>query len=449
MISILLNVIILLIFICFLFKMIKELKGYCCILILHMFFTIWLLMSVAYIETGIYNRNLDMITSFNFSTLRLWIYEFTFFLTILIWAKKTNIRSYDKKIKKIKASKNSVNISNTIVLIINCLFIFNAIISGNVLTDSNITRFNFYESYSQMGFVRPLFYLINPLSCLMGLNFIYSSNKKAKYLSIINLFLSLLYAFLTGNEFGVLLYIVFYFFLPIAIYLVNSIEDKRQWTKLFFAKYKKFILFSMVAFLFVILIKINSFNKVNVFSEITTSPLGAFLYRAFGLQGDTWWGTDRLVMAGYNDIGQIRNELIAFFNDSMKYNAGIQYLMKLILPQNSLNRYIWGGAELMSGYPAINIVMYGYIGTFFMVIIDATLFFLLTSYAYKKILKKQYLRVFFSIVLLDQTMKVIGIGGIWYLGNTIPIISISMICIIEFTNLTIGSKIIKYRNLEE
>lgn len=447
MISTLFNLVIVSIFLYFLYKVVSYNKGYSIVLLLHMFFSIWMILSVVYIETGIYNRNLNTITYFNFSTFRLLVFEFIFFGTIFIWAKLTKIKDYNSKLINLKVNRNILYFSNRIIFLINLLFIFNAIISGNVLTNSNITRFNFYEVYSKIGFIRPLSYLINPLSCILGLNFIYSKTIKTKCLSMINVCLTLIYAFLTGNEFGVLFYILFYFCLPIVIYLVNSTKNKKQWIKEFLINYKKIILFIALLVSFVILVKINSFNHVNVFSEITTSPFSAFIYRALGLQGDTWWATDNLVINGYNDIGQLGNELMAIFNDSMKSEVGIQYLMKLILPQESLNRYIWGGSELMSGYPAINIAMYGYLGNVFITILDASLFFLLTSYTYKNILKKRYLRVFLSITILDQAMKVVGISGIWYLGNIIPTISMISIIFIEFINVTIGNKIIKYKKI--
>lgn len=415
-----------------------NVKGYFIILMLQVFFSIWLVASVGYIESGVYNRDLEIVTTFNFSTLRLVIYEFIFFITIWCWAKITKINVYNYRISNIIVNKKVQYFSNTIVFLINILFTLNLILSGSILTNSDISRFNFYTTYSKIGFIRPLFYLVNPLSAVMGLNFIFSRNKKIKILSLVNVIIMLIYARLTGNEFGVLLYIVFYFFLATIINTVNSIEAKRNWVKIFIKRYKKYILYAICLFGLVILVKINSFKHVNVFSQITESPIGAFLYRALGLQGDTWWATDKLTINGYKDTMQISNEFKAIFDETMKGQVGIQYLMKLILPQTSLNRYIWGGAELMSGYPALNIAMYGYIPTALITIIEASLFFELTSYVYKKVIKKQYFRVFLSVALLEQVMKVFGIGGIWYIGNLIPIMSIILILVIEYVYITMG-----------
>lgn len=420
--------------------MFRDVKGYFTILMLQVFFSIWLVASVGYIESGVYNRDLEIVTTFNFSTLRLVIYEFIFFITIWCWARITKINVYNFRIPNIIVNKKVQYFSNIIVFLINILFILNLIVSGNVLTNSNISRFNFYTIYSKIGFIRILFYLVNPLSTVMGLNFIFGRNKKIKVLSVINIIIMLIYARLTGNEFGVLLYIVFYFFLPTIINTLNSIENKRNWVRIFVKKYKKYIGYAICLFGLVILVKINSFNHVNVFSKITESPIGAFLYRALGLQGDTWWATDKLVINGYKDTMQISNEFKAIFDETMKGQVGIQYLMKLILPQTSLNRYMWGGAELMSGYPALNIVMYGYIGSIFITVIEATLFFGLTSYVYKKVIKKQYFRVFLSVALLEQVMKVFGISGIWYLGNFIPIMCIILILVIEYVYITMGKR---------
>lgn len=117
------------------------------------------------------------------------------------------------------------------------------------------------------------------------------------------------------------------------------------------------------------ILKIRSFEKVNVYSAYVSTPVAAFFYRALALQGDVWWAVDKQVLAGYNGFNQLAIELNGLFDNNLAQDTGIYYLMKLIMPEQRYNSYIWGNATLTAGYPAINIAIFGYLGAIPIVIL--------------------------------------------------------------------------------
>lgn len=434
MIANLFNLILVCFFVAYIWRFFKVTKSYFIIIGLHVFFAIWLVFSVAFIESGVYNKDLMTNTYFNFSTLRLIFYEVIFFQTVLFWYKRSDLRN----IKSNNVRVNRVKEKNIQVILYMGFFytlytVLNMLVSNNVFINDDVTRFNFYDEYSVLPFAQVVSYFAQPMALLLGVVLCKSCRKRRKVFSAIILVLLLIASYGTGNEFGVLFYLCIYYIIPCTIDAFIKIDWRTasDWIKEIFLKYKKYILLAIVVFFGACAVKIHSFTKVNVFAEYVSSPIAAFLYRAFALQGDVWWAVDTMVLDGFNDIGQIVNELCGLFGVADEQNIGIYYLMNLILPKATLNNYLWGNSTLMSGYPAINIALFGYVGAVFVIIIEASIFFWFSSYVYKKIIKQQYLRTFLAIYIYIQFLKIYNISGYYYIGNLIPILFIFILLVLE------------------
>jgi hypothetical protein len=435
MLPLLFNISIFVMFLAFLWYFFMYTKAYSSVLLLNIFFSIWLVASVVYIEVGVYNKNLLTMTYFSFSTFRLLIYEFIFYFVILFVFKFKKVNRFSALyINKVNSYQKPLFMLNIVVTIYTFYLFLDPIVSGNVFTTMNLTRFNYYTSYSILPAAQICSYFLYPMLLIEGVIFADTKRKSMRVWSLFILFVSLITAYMTGNEFGVILYSIFYFFLPWLITTLNNgnITQRRKWINNILNRYKKQFLFGFCAVVAVCVVKVYSFTKVNVFSEIVSSPVGAFLYRALALQGDTWWAVDQKVLAGMTDFEQLKVEFAGLFDANLSQDTGIYYLMQIILPTESYQNYIWGSATLMSGYPAIDIVIWGYWGAILIVVLEAVFFALFSIYVYKKILTRQYLRIFMSLFVYVQLQKVVNVSGYSYLTNTIPLIFLVLLILIEF-----------------
>lgn len=440
MFSNIINVAVVIFFAMYLWRFFKITKTYFIVIVLHIFFAFWLVVSVAFIESGVYNKDLLTITYFNFSTLKLVFYEIVFFETVLFWYRRSKIKCYEYDYVGTSFVKERNH--QIILLISGCYSIYaflNMLISENTFTNSSVTRFNFYTTYSALPFAQVISYFAQPIALLLGFVLCRSRRRKRKIFSLFIFLLLIIANYGTGNEFGTLLYLGVYYITPIGIDLFGTIEWKttKEWTKTLLVKYKKYIILVGIAFLAVCIIKIRSFSKVNIFAQYASTPFAAFLYRAFALQGDVWWAVDVKVAGGFNDIVHFFQELGGLFGLVKEQDLGINYLMKLILPQSSLDNYLWGNAQLMSGYPAINIAMFGYIGTIPVIILEATIFAKFSTYVYKKIIKQQYLYSFLAFFVYIQFLKIYNISGYHNICNIIPAVFIFLLI---FAKAIIGIK---------
>lgn len=434
MIANLFNITLVIAFVMYIVRFIKKTKTFSIILALHILFSVWQICSVAFIESGVYNVDLLTDSYFNFSTLRLLIYELLFFEVMLFWYKRSKL---DDATSIYAGTRFFREKYHQIILMVAVAYvgyeILNMLVSENSLSNSSVTRFNFYMSYSVLPFAQTLSYFTQPMVLMLGCVYSNCRKKWRKRLSVVLLLGMIVACYGTGNEFGVLLYLIIYFFTPTVIKAFGSIswQTTKQWFSTVFSKNKKIIYAGIAFLLFASCIKIMSFTKVNVYSEYVSSPIAAFFYRALALQGDVWWAVDTKVLGGYNGIAQLGVELLGLFGDDGAQNTGIYYLMRLIMPESRFNNYIWGNATLTAGYPAIDIAIFGYIGAIFVVVLEASFFFWFAKYVYMKLIKRQYLRLFMSFFVYLQVMKVYNISGYSSIANLIPIIFILLLLIVE------------------
>lgn len=379
---------------------------------------IWLLISSAYIEAGSYIIDIDRNSYYTGATIRLMLYQVLFWGVVLLLYKKY-ARFFNME-NKSDINKSTAKKIQGILFIYNMVLFANVFISGSVLTNENISRFNFYTTYSILPIAKYLSYFILPVSTINGLVFVKYNKKKW---SIINLLLDSLYMYLVGEQGWNYIRLFLYFCFPLLIMLV-----KKHFR---FINFKRVVLFIIITLL-AVTPKIKHFEEHGLYKFKSDSSIEMLMYRALILQGDVWWEIDRQVWESREpDFSQIKTEIQSFYNENQKENAGIYYLMKRAMPQDEYMRYTLAGGTLNNGYPVINIAIFGYLGTILTTILDGIIFFYLIKYIFKCILNNFYVRLFCITFIYLQYHKVISMGGINYMGNLFPIACILIIVFVE------------------
>ncbi|WP_312433460.1 DUF6418 domain-containing protein [Lacrimispora sp.] len=373
--------------------------------------------SCAYIEEGIYVVDINTTSYMTGSTIRLAALNFVFLLTLVFLYKKNEriITRY---------SFQNVN-EDKIKFVLWCGSFFVAyllldiLISGSILTNPSITRFNYYSQYSSLPVISIFSSLRYAISCVCGLAFVSSGKKKYKFHAILNLISLIMSWYFVGNQFTGILYTIIYFAMPILVILLNNKTNIVNFKNIFLV---------VGAFIISLIPKLSYFQNHGVYGlngTIYNSAFALLMYRAFGLQSALWWEIDRQVWGDkFNDIKQIENEVLSLFSSTAKEKSGVYYLMEKAMPYSEYRRYIDGGGTLCAGHPGIEICTVGYLGAAILMIIEAVFFFVLIKMLCKSIIKNNYLDCLVITSLLYETMKIFTVGGIFWIGNTIPVICI-------------------------
>ena len=371
------------------------------------------IISCAYIEEGIYVADINKYSYMTGSTIRLALLNYVFLFTVIFLYKINKQKIL--RIKKCIINENTNYIALSVITIFTLYLLVDILISGSIISNSNINRFNYYSDYSTLPLISLVSSLRYSFSFLSGLVFISTYRRKYKFWSCICVLGLIISWYLVGNQFTGILYVVIYFFMPILILLLKSRV--------------KLINFKNVSIVIIIvcvalLPKLSYFQNNGIYGLNNSNYNSAFsllLYRAFGLQSALWWEIDRQVFVeGFRDFSQISNELLSLFSSSNQYDTGIYYLMEKGMPQSEFIRYIQGNGTLCAGHPGIEIVTLGYIGAAIMMIFEAVLFFFLIKKITICVLNKEYFSCLIYVTLLYEGMKVFTVGGFLWLGNTIP-----------------------------
>ena len=429
------NIVIIILFLIFSLYVFKESKEYFIFFILMWFVHFWMMISVAYLEKGV-NIKAHMITYQNGSTIRLAIYEVIFFLSALLTIKvmhrknETNFRK-----KTIEFNNEDRKDKFWLIIIASCtlILLFDALISPNKITNSKVTRFNFYLDFSKLSFITYYISLfINYLFCVNGiilLNSIKNKRYKLRNMSILLLLIAIIYEYLIDVEFMGYIYLIIIFMTPI---LMNLSLEKYK-----FLTVKNLLIVTTVVMI-ALIPKLLFFSKSTVYKGVADSTLDKFIYRSLALQGEVWWGTDNLCQKrSSSDIHQMKNEMNALINDENRFNAGIWYLSYLIIPKYNHTASL---ATLNCGHPAILIAIFGYLGAVIAQCICGIIFAIFTVILKRKIERKQYASVFFAYAIWYMTYTAFYMGGIWYFGGNTMKLSIIGLVLCGFYNRLVNYK---------
>ena len=370
--------------------------------------------SSAYIEEGIYMADISKSSYMTGSTIRI-VLLYTVFVVSMIFCYKNNIKTISNFKEESLTKKQCCRMLRLVSIYVLYLYV-DILISGSTLTNPEITRFNYYGKYSTLPLIPTLGGFRTPMALICGMVFNSADTFKYRIHSCACLGLLFISWYLVGNQFTGLIYLAIYFFMPI---LVSALFNKMKVIKL-----KNIVLF-ITAIIVAMIPKLSYFQNHGIYglnNSVYNSAVSLLLYRAFGLQSETWWELDRQISeGGHIDFDHMFTEFGSMLKIVDQKESGIYYLMNRVMNSNDFSRFMNGNGTLCSGHPALEVAMWGYIGAAIAMIIEACLFFALVKSLSKAILEKKIIDCIVISVLFTETIKVFNIGGFFWLTNTIPL----------------------------
>lgn len=393
----------------------------------------WTLISCAYDEQGVYLSDIQTQVVFNGSSIRLSILLGLFFAGTVAASKLLPPKALSSSCKEELQDGPSFGVVSQgasiygvgIAVSALCVVILyaNLAMSGTVLTNGDITRFNFYSDYSRLQIAQYVVYLSCGISIFLGSCLFCQKSKKVKVVACVLFVLLMAYYRLIGEEAGPLIVNGLELFLPYLVVLFDkpiSANTKK--------KIKK-----AIAVLGIIMIVILGFKQSamsdNGYYGVENQDY--FVYRLMAAQSTTWIGADAVAIAQGPDLGQIAVELGGVVGQEDPESTGIWYLMKKIMPASDYGRYDAQHATLNAGYPALTEMIFGFVGAMPMVFFDGLFFYLVSYYFYRKIVGRQIVRMVLAAILFQQVCNVVTMGGIWYLSNLVPVACVIALLYIE------------------
>lgn len=126
---------------------------------------IQLLVSSAYIETGVYLKDIGKTSYATGVTIRLFLMIELMLCMISFWAGK-HPKIVIENPKEGKHTYNTFKHVERILFVLYAYRLLDVIVSGNILTNSNVNRFNYFSEFSKLPFHKSwIIFLIHVYGC--------------------------------------------------------------------------------------------------------------------------------------------------------------------------------------------------------------------------------------------------------------------------------------------
>lgn len=375
--SLVTNAIVLVIFITFsVFHIQKNFRLFF-LLIPFYFQALTTILSLAYIETGMYISEQDRDGYF----IGAGIYFILFFMLTIILLDKGFLFLNKHVVFKtfsfsFKGKDADLRVVENIMLFALALLFLNVFLSPSPLLDDSINQFS-YWSLSKLSFLRNIFgHTSIFIPFITGLIFLKDRKK-----GIIYLLIYFSYLVLIGQKFGPFINGFYAFFLPSVLLLKKFSTVKIR----AFFNYKILFVFGLLLFLVA-----YKYSLRNPFENIgADTVLKAIIYRAFGLQAHLFWGSlEQFALVNPNQHTWQLTDL----------NEGMHHLMRYFWPGNikDINAAINNNFSFTNAYPAILFKIFP-IYLVYLVHIVLIIFLLLPiSWIFNQLVLKQ--KIFLSVV---------------------------------------------------
>ncbi len=357
------------------------------------FFQIFAILSNLYIESGSFIIEQGVYGFQTGAALRLLGFNALFFLCFFIFSEAFGHR--------LVINFQQVKRLNWVFLMVvagvfACLLALygNLILSAGIpLFSSSIDRFNFWSQYARFPIISKILGDLTVIiamalgACFNLLLKLPRSLKKRFWIrGIAILFaLYLFYLLLLGHKFSGQFLAVIFFFLPsFATYLRQGFLRKYVWA------------IALVGFALFFLIFLN--YRDSDLARYAGGPLQAIYYRAVGLQGHVWWGTDLAVLQGERSLEPLQD-----------LSQGMLTLMHLV-GSSSVQSYIDRGVRFTMGYPAIGLYVFGIRGLVMLQVLSAVFLAALVVYLYALCFQLSIVRLTLCLQLLLWAYTTYGTG---------------------------------------
>jgi hypothetical protein len=148
-----LNVFVIVLYVCTFYWIYNHMADLFALLVLPYTFWIQLLISSAYIESGIFLIDfLEQSYATGFTIRFFLLLELQLIVIVFAFRKAGNVK--DEKFEGF--SKRQEKLWNLICMNAVVYLLINVLVSGNIFTTSSVTRFNFYSTFSRLPYAQPI-----------------------------------------------------------------------------------------------------------------------------------------------------------------------------------------------------------------------------------------------------------------------------------------------------
>ncbi|MDY4671158.1 MAG: DUF6418 domain-containing protein [Oliverpabstia sp.] len=405
-------------------------------LLLYIFELAWILASIIYIEHGTYISEIADYSYATGATVRFLLVVLPFCICAPVFLDR-RIRTKDVymlRIGEMRAPKDALLFGASLI----CVYVFvNVLISGNVFTNSNITKGNFYSNYSKLPLAGEFGAAYLKLSVfILGIYAFDLKNSQSKRrLAITMFFMAVFSKVAVGEKFYGIYTLVFCFFLYKLILLTKNIKQGHH------MQIKQIVIAGgifLIAFLCVYQLGYIKSSKLEYLMAFTKSDnaFDAMLSRTLALQGHTWWGIDRVLVETkqfFGDFDQAIRELKAALLDVSVYDGtiGLGRIMYMVAPYNIANSYLSGHTRFYGGYWTVFVSFFGYAGAMLFGILVAYLFAVTYSTLYKSIKNSSYFCASICLLYSLNLYEFFRIGNLSLLFTKRAIIRFVLILIMN------------------
>lgn len=419
-----LNLLLLIIFLLFLYFIVKLDYKIVFLFGLLIFQAVTILPSLIYIEEGIFISEQGRESFFVGATFVYVVYFIITFLVIFITFNTLKKLKSVNPIFVINSKSKELSIVLFIVLSTLAILLYNASQSRLPFFDTEMTRFTYWEN-SKFPFLNKIFgntSIFIPFS--LGILF-----NKYKKTSVLLMIIYFGYNFLIGQKFSPIVSGIYSFLLPIILTSNLNFNLKKILTK-------KVILSFLLIFgtSYLVIYKIYEQRRPYAIIKIY-DPNEAMFYRAFGLQGHLMWGAVETYV--YNDEPHSYNPL--------DLSKGMQHLMyKFSNDKNRLEKAIEKGFNFTNGYPSILFLVFPvWLGLLVHIFLTITIISFLGWILYEFIKNKAFVMSVIAYQLFNWVIYAFTMGYFYKLKYAI----IFLICYAIFVVLNNKIKL-KQNNLK-
>ena len=401
----------------------KRTEYFFSMLIISVYWT-QLLVSSSYIETGVYLKDIGKTSYATGVTLRLFL-MIELMLGVISYCAGRHPRRAVVNPQEGELKYKNFRYVLGMLFIMYVYRLVDVIVSGNILTNVSVTRFNYFSDYSTLPFAQVIDYFSYPCLWILGYILLLGENKKQKTFPIVIFAMNLAAVFLRGVEFGGFLQSTLYFMGPMLLTLARG----RKLIKI------KYVAAAALLLVVMLVPKYNHFSD-SISKGYADKSYGLetaydfLMYRMLAQEADLTWELDRQIWEdGEIDPGRYE-EIIKEVLGVPVEKISVQYLMDKGCSSSALAIYARGNALVTGGYPMIWAYMFGYLFSIPFIIIDAYLLFLVIRCICEGMAKQRMFLLLAGGYLLCQCYTVVICGNFSTMGNTIPHIFIILLLLI-------------------
>lgn len=349
------------------------------------------LVSSAYLEilpSYIYEQ--DTISSHNGATVLYAVFSISALFTVSITMRTLGHNKSDGNSLRPQPLMGTMPLLSIVFL--ELFLIAHVFASGSPLLTLTSSKFDFWEVSAKLKALSIFNWLLYLIIFVVGGNggfFLYEKRKDyfKRFLSILILLLGICYYISWGNKFSALIMMLFMYFVPSCL-SYKFIFNKQIRFNI------KVIIYGSLLILFFMSLVIWQYSIIQTRGLDIVEQLAE---RIFVLQGHVWWGIVERVIQKGPIYSHVLDEIQAMVTGTSTPGAvGMTYLMKLLAPPTLFSGYMSSNVQFTAGYPAINVITFGFLFGWLITVLGWFVFALFLNYLCTLMRNGSRIRLFYS-----------------------------------------------------